>query len=231
MPKINKKQIAVKKKTSSRKRTNAKHSHARAKSYKLLFEHIDFICWEIAEFRGNNLYTACSSKFPEYPPGKSDKKYMCWWSDRISKNFPRDRFGNPTDKCIYKEKILAYRKEYLSSIKDSTPLAHAKERLKKYEEILAFALEEKTIRYQTVKQVEYNTVKDKTDKNGNTTYKTVRQFKHVPVPIKGRNLDVARRVLESIQSEVGDDKAAAPVQKTSVKMEIKQTTGDWEVDE
>ena len=194
--------IAVKKKTTSKKQTK-KTKRKRAKYDCLLPEHIEFICWEIAEFRGKIITTSCIAKFPDYPKADESKR-RAWWKSKIFRHFPRDKFYNPTDDCIYKDKIASYRKEYTSNIKESVALAHAKERLKILQQIVELAMEEKTIRFQSVKQVKTVQKPEKKDKDGNVTYKNVRATEYVLVPIKGRDLDVARRTLETIRVESGD---------------------------
>jgi len=205
-PKKTKKQIAVKKKTSSSKPPKTVSKKKRAKTYHLLPEHIEFICWEIALWRGDLVTVNCMDKFPNYPPGGTKQKHAHWWKDCIYRYFQRDKFEMPTKECKYKQKILALRKEYLSSIKDSVPLSHARERLKKLEQILEYALEERISRYQTIKQIKYKSIPSKKDKNGIVTYKNVGVTKIIPIPVKERKLDVARKTLETIRAEVGDDK-------------------------
>ena len=200
--KKSRKKIAVKKKSNSKKQTK-KSTQKREKYGRLLPEHIEFACWELAEFRGTTVTTSCIAKFPDYPK-TDDAKHRAWWKNKIFHHFPRDKFGNPTDKCIYKEKIAMYRKEYTSNIKASIPLAHAKERLKLLQQIVEYALEEKTIRFQSLKQVKTVSLPGTKDKNGNVTFKNVRSTEYVPVPLKGRELDVARRTLETIRIESGD---------------------------
>ena len=203
------KKIAVKKKTNSKKQTK-KTTRKREKYDRLLPEHVEFACWELAEFRGALITSSCIAQFPDYP--KLDEfKHRAWWKNKIFHHFPRDKFNNPTDKCVYKDKIAAYRKEYTSNIKESIPLAHAKERLKLLQQIVEYAMEEKTLRFQSIKQVKTVSLPGKEDKDGNITYRNVRSTEYVPIPVKGRELDVARRTLETIRTEVGD---ANPDKKT-----------------
>lgn len=103
-------------------------------------EHNDFICFQIATFRAptpKHLIDRCLERFPDYPPGKSDAQRQHWWADRLYRCFPRDWWGNPTDKCRHRDQILAMRDEWKRNIKDQFELANAAGRLR----ILTEALE------------------------------------------------------------------------------------------
>ncbi len=190
-----KKKIAVKKKTSSGKRTNAKsspvrvsHASTRKKRYAIHPEHIEFICWEIAEWRTKRIAAVCIDKFSDYPPSESDPKQKKWWSDRISKNFPLDRFGNPTDKCTYRDRIFEYRKEVSSKIKESIPLANSCNRAKLLQDTIEYC---NTEHERTIKRVKKN-------KNGEERIAYRTEY--------GKDVNGLLKALDQLRAEVGDDK-------------------------
>lgn len=160
-------------------------------SFSFLPEHIDFVCVEMAEFRGvdrNALIAACLHRFPDYPPGRQNEQDRReWWATRLGATFPHDRYGNVTDDCKWRDRIAELRDAWRRELRDSVPLANRRQRLLELERLYNLALKDKVVRIFAVKQVI----------DGHVRY----EHKVVTQP----DVAEARRCLETIRAEMGDD--------------------------
>ena len=151
-------------------------------------DHVDFICGEIAAWRGiqtSALVDACRAQFPD------PRLTPHWWASLVCKRFPRDMYGTPTAACKYRDKIMAERDTFAKVLRERIPLANLFIRVQR----LAALFDQCA---QVVPPQEWK------DGHG----KTITVGGNMP-----RDVRACVQILELIRREVGDDKITAPPQQ------------------
>jgi hypothetical protein len=172
-----------------RARTNA-HERPRKVNW-LTEEHTEFICNDIAAWRGvklSSIVMASMQEFQTYPTGMSEEARKHWWVKRVSAAFPRDQYGTPTAKCKYYTKIMEMRKAIEDFPRKHVACANKTIRIMRLEEMYKLCMEP-----QKETRIEFYKAKD-----GLMAQRKVET-------IRGPNIEQAREILAQIAKEMGDD--------------------------
>jgi hypothetical protein len=163
----------------------------------LLEEHVDHICCLIAEWRGTQTETLvdeCFSRFAPWPPHYDDEHgKRHWWADRIIKMFPRDNYGNPTDACRYRDRIMDLRAKLDAELDKRFAFAHKFERMRQLSDMFDYAVRERDVTTHSVRK----------DARTGATVQFVTKTR------REKDLRNALAIIQQLRIESGDDKPQA----------------------